>query len=971
MSAALSMLELLKLTCFIFQSQQGYTDVTVYNAQMVNAQSGHMTVQGIVGQQGPGGNMTAGQHGGMMVQQQAGPAMGQQVMMQQQGVMAQGIMQQHGGCTAMMNTGQDIIQQQQQQQQQQGFVSNAVAQNQLMSPTGSMQAGIVVQGGFVPEGNTVMMAQQNVTMVPSHQGQQQMMGAQQQSVAVQHQYMAQNSNVAVNVMQIQQQPAAGTMQNVQHMHQIQTAQGAVVHGSQMTAVAFSVPQQSQQIQFPASVQNHINTSGAQGVVYSSTAVQYNASQSQQRLQMKSSVRKGGPLPVNYTQGGEPGSGVYIMNTRTVSKEGDAQQQQAQVSIRNNGKRIGSDNLQETKTVVCTMTTASSRTVTTTVMCTGSVSVVNGNYRTNQSNVVGSVSEASQRQQKSPGEQGAYSKQPEKDHQQPCAGQPSTTQASNVGQSQANATSHNPSDTQPLLNQSQAQPVNKVQRTSVAQNYPSLAATLNMTSSSVVTQIPTCMTSSVVTTQASTTAQCAASMSHGMAVSHVGHPVEHGTQRLHHLPVHHYHNPHHHQQHGQHQRPPTPHHHIQSPPGGSGPHPQMHQRPSTPHHLQSPPGAPHHHMQSPPAISPHQMQSPHHVHHSSGPGMPHMMHHQGSPPGPHHPGVPPSHHPGMYPGPHHQAVVPFGPHHPHHGSSGGGPMHNPCLPPHPHHLQHPPQHPAAMNSSQYTQHHSSAAGGQSHHSHTPSPHLTPSPHRTPSPGGSLHHQHPTLAQSLGHHLQHHHPPHQPMHHPPPPPHMSPVQQHLGMHGLRSPPPRMPSPHFNQTHPLNHLNQPEMGSDPRQSRSNPHMCDMQQQQQTLILNQSQQPHGTMPNQGNSVMHGLSSISGRTSGQRPHASEFMDPNARLKAMEEESNSRQPNTLPTNTGPHQQQATGGEQKVTGREHAEQADWQTRTQVISIPVPLGWKRVVEAGIVVYYRYCCIPPLRYARKIDFTAVVKV
>ena len=115
------------------QAQQGYADVTVYNAQMVNAQSGHMTMQGIVGQQGPTGSMmTAGQHGAMMVQGQ------QQVMMQQPGVMAtQGMMQQH-----------DIMQQQQQPQQQ-GFVGNAAAQAQMMSPTNGMQTtGIVVQGAF-------------------------------------------------------------------------------------------------------------------------------------------------------------------------------------------------------------------------------------------------------------------------------------------------------------------------------------------------------------------------------------------------------------------------------------------------------------------------------------------------------------------------------------------------------------------------------------------------------------------------------------------------------------------------------------------------------------------------------------------------------------------------------------------------------------------------------------------------------
>ena len=70
---------------FPLQAQQGYADVTVYNAQMVNAQSGHMTVQGIVGQHCPTGSMmaaaAAGQHGAMMVQGQ------QQVMMQQPGVM--------------------------------------------------------------------------------------------------------------------------------------------------------------------------------------------------------------------------------------------------------------------------------------------------------------------------------------------------------------------------------------------------------------------------------------------------------------------------------------------------------------------------------------------------------------------------------------------------------------------------------------------------------------------------------------------------------------------------------------------------------------------------------------------------------------------------------------------------------------------------------------------------------------------
>ena len=72
-----------------------------------------MTVQGIVGQQGPGGSMmaaaAAGQHGAaMMVQGQ-----GQQVMMQQPGaaVMAQGMMQQH-----------DMMQQQQQPQQAAGRV---------------------------------------------------------------------------------------------------------------------------------------------------------------------------------------------------------------------------------------------------------------------------------------------------------------------------------------------------------------------------------------------------------------------------------------------------------------------------------------------------------------------------------------------------------------------------------------------------------------------------------------------------------------------------------------------------------------------------------------------------------------------------------------------------------------------------------------------------------------------------------
>ena len=54
-------------------------------------------------------------------------------------------MVQHGG---MMN---------QADMAQQGFS----AQNQLMSPTGAagtMQTGIVVQGGFLPQGNTVMMA---------------------------------------------------------------------------------------------------------------------------------------------------------------------------------------------------------------------------------------------------------------------------------------------------------------------------------------------------------------------------------------------------------------------------------------------------------------------------------------------------------------------------------------------------------------------------------------------------------------------------------------------------------------------------------------------------------------------------------------------------------------------------------------------------------------------------------------------
>ena len=81
-------------------------------------------------------------------------------------------------------------------------------------------------------------------------------------------------------------------------------------------------------------------------------------------------------------------------------------------------------------------------------------------------------------------------------------------------------------------------------------------------------------------------------------------------------------------------------------------------------------------------------------------------------------------------------------------------------------------------------------------------------------------------------------------------------------------------------------------------------------------------------------------------------MDPNARLKAMEEESpepSMEQSGCATTGPGGEDQEEVippaGKEETPT-----EQEDWKRRTQVVSIPVPLGWKRVVEAGVVVYYR---------------------
>ena len=856
-----------------------------------------------------------------------------------------------------------------------------------------------LQGGFVPQGNTVMMAaaQQNVTMVPGgHQGQPQ----QQQGVAMQHQYMTTaqgGANVAVNVMQIQQQP--------QNFPPHLQGGATVVQGTQMATVTFSVPPQSQQIQFPAApTQNHMNsTSVAAPGVYNSNstaALQYNpaSQQTQQRLTMKPSVRSNGPLSVSYAQAQEHahcGSGPFTSgnNAQTVKNNNSAQAQEQQVvpaAHAHCAKQTVSDNSQESKTTV-TMTTVSSRQqtggvstamATTTVTCpsSGGGSVANSNNTTNpqtdQSGVLIVVSTGSEASPSPPGEQGASNSTTKQSHSNNKSNQPPNTCASQPSSTQTRTTSSTPSSTTTGTTQGQSQGSNTnsvscslsqssscsvvvqsqtnrspnqsqlqskkatapQQRTSnnVAQNYPSLAATLNMTPASslasgcgMMTHVPAGMTSSVVTTQASTSAQCAASTSYGMTVlshHHAGHPHpgpgpggpipapnEQGTQRLHHLPVQHYPNQQQQQQQQHcgpppppppppHQRPPTPHHHLQSPPCSAGgpPHPQLHpQRPTNPHH-------PHHHMQSPPAMSPHHhLQSPHHMSHHQGalpPPPPHMMHHhhhQGSPPG-HHPGVPPGHHPGMY----HQGMVPFGPHHrpaAHHGG-GGGPPHHPHPHPHPH-LQHPAQHPA-----QYPQHHHPAAGGGAGggghpHPHTPSPHLVPSPAGGGGGGSSLRHQHPTLAQSLGHH----HPEQQHPPHPHPHPHHPSQQQQqhpAGVHGLRSPPPRIPSPHYNHTHPLTHLNQPDQGADPTTrypAMNNPHMCSVNMQH-----GGGPPPHCAMLNQTNSPMHRPPSLPGRHGGQRPHASEFMDPNARLKAMEEESEScTDPQTgCATVTGP--QQAVG-----------------------------------------------------------------
>lgn len=74
-------------------------------------------------------------------------------------------------------------------------------------------------------------------------------------------------------------------------------------------------------------------------------------------------------------------------------------------------------------------------------------------------------------------------------------------------------------------------------------------------------------------------------------------------------------------------------------------------------------------------------------------------------------------------------------------------------------------------------------------------------------------------------------------------------------------------------------------------------------------------------------------------------MDPNARLKAMEEESpggEGRGTQATPDPAGT--KDPAPGDTPLPG-------SWQARTQVVSIAVPLGWKRVVEAGAVVYYRY--------------------
>ena len=139
------------------------------------------------------------------------------------------------------------------------------------------------------------------------------------------------------------------------------------------------------------------------------------------------------------------------------------------------------------------------------------------------------------------------------------------------------------------------------------------------------------------------------------------------------------------------------------------------------------------------------------------------------------------------------------------------------------------------------------------------------------------------------------------------------------------------------------------------NNPHMCSVNMQH-----GGGPPPHYAMLNQTNSSVHRPPSLPGRHGGQRPHASEFMDPNARLKAMEEESESCTDTQTgcATVTGPQQAAGEGppdGEEQEEfpgGREETSsgQDDWKRRTHVVSIPVPLGWKRVVEAGVVVYYR---------------------
>ncbi len=136
--------------------------------------------------------------------------------------------------------------------------------------------------------------------------------------------------------------------------------------------------------------------------------------------------------------------------------------------------------------------------------------------------------------------------------------------------------------------------------------------------------------------------------------------------------------------------------------------------------------------------------------------------------------------------------------------------------------------------------------------------------------------------------------------------------------------MPSPHFNNPsmpHAMNQLDTPGGAEQPlRHPMSSPHM----HQQQYMTPSPHHAP-------------------ARARAQRPHASEFMDPNARLK---EEENSKQSAdaSRPPSAGGREEPSLPPNRKW-GDAHA------PRTHVISIAVPLGWKRVVEAGTVVYYRY--------------------